>query len=286
MVQIIYNTKQEGINVLSNYFRKINTTELNYYLDYSNYESIPVFFDLNIYEPEDINLKNLLQIHLMIVLSKIFELRNELNNIMNPIKISFKSDLIYWDNLFVIDNNIFISFKYLKKVFDSIQYNKYQNMSEVYMENNKIYDLGLIKSLSNCIYSILTNLNENEWDDFISQKYNCLFIPKSVIKFSNSYIFLQNPNINYTKDKIAIYYLDSYNIYASFYSISSVTKSFSPYWEQKIIKLNYISKNNSYEEVEVLDLNKYKMKSKSFINNLCPNPFEDKIIKLTNTLFY
>lgn len=285
MIQIIYNTKQEGINVLSNYFRKINITELNYYLEYSQYQSIPIFFDLNIYEPEDIDLKNLLQTHLEIVLEKILKLRNELNNVMSPIKISFKSDLIYWDNLFVIDNNIFISVEYLKKVFNLIEHNEYQNMSELYMKNNTIYDLELIKNLSNCVYSILSNLNVEDWEEFVMDKYNCSFIPKSNIELKNPYIFLQNPNINYIKDKIPIYYLDSNNIYTSFYSISSGTNSFSPYWEQKIIKLNYLPEKNIYMEIDSLDISRYKMKQKSFINNLYPNPFNDKIIKLTNVLF-
>lgn len=82
----------------------------------------------------------------------------------DPIKISLISNFIYWDNLFVIGNYIFVSVQYLTKVFELIEYNNYKNTNYIYIyiyiDENKIYDILLVKKIFKSVYSILQNLNQ------------------------------------------------------------------------------------------------------------------------------
>ena len=286
MTQIIFNTKLEGIEILSEYFQKFEVNELKYYLENNENLSMPIFFQTNVYEPEDIELKNLFFSHLKIVMKKIFYIITELNYNRDSIKISFISNSIYWNNLFVINNNIFISSQYLISIFEYIEYNKYTSMENVYFDENEneIYDMELLKNISKCIYSILQNLNKNTCKDFIISKFNCKIVHLSNITFKNKYIFLQEPNVTCIQDKIIIYWLDSNNIYGTFNSIYSKDNSFSPYWEQKIIKLSYCNENMIYTEIDLSTIEIYKMKEKTFINNIIANPFDYKSNQLTNII--
>jgi hypothetical protein len=289
MVQIIFNKKSDGINILSEYFRKLNAQELKYYLENNENLSIPIFFQNNTYEPEDIELKNLFFKHLKIVTDKIFYIITELNYIKNPIGISFISNLIHWDNLFVIENNIFISSQYLISVFESIEYNKYTSVDDVYIDGEEIFDIKLLKNISRCIYSILQNSNPDEWIDFIMKKFDCGFIPLSDIVFKNKYNFLREPNVNFIQDKITIYSINSLdpdNFYGTFNSISSIDNTFSPYWEQKIIKLSYSYKNNTYIEIDLSDKDKFNIEKKFFIEKIVSNPFEHKSNQITDGIIY
>jgi len=286
MSLITFNSKSEGIDVLTKYFRKFKIPELKYYLENNDKLSIPNFLETNVYEPEDVEVKKLLLSHLKIVLKKIFYIRTELNLISNPIKISFVSDSVYWDNIFVIKNNIFVKLKYLLNVFELIEYNQYKNISDVYIDSDEIYDIELLKRISKCVYSILQNLNQNEWVDFITTKFGCVIVPISNVVFKNKYNILSEPNVESMWDNIVVYWLDSDNIYGTFNSIYSTDNSFSPYWEQKIIKLSYSSKNDTYTEIDCVDIEKYKTKSKSFISNIISNPFDLKSIQITNTIIH
>lgn len=284
MIARLFNTKNEGIDILEKYFRKFSSHELWYYLEKSPKMSIKEFMNSNVYEPEDIELTNLFFSHLLVVIKKIFNLTTELNYIRGPIKISFISSSIHWKNLFVIDNNIFIKYQYLVRIFEHIEYNEYKTMDDVYIEDNKIFDMDLLKNISYSIYSILQNLNPDEWDEYISNKYGCTMVPIENIKFKSNYKIIQEPNVNISQGKIPVYWLGPDNIYASFNSICSKDNSFCPYWEQQIIKLDY--KNGIYIETEQIDISKYKNKKNSFINKLVPTPFEDKSTQLTNTIIH
>lgn len=284
MISQLFNTKIEGINILEEYFRKFNSSELGYYLEKSPKMSIPEFLNSNVYSSEDIELSNLFLSHLSIVIKKIFYLSSELNYTRGPIKISFISNSIHWKNLFVVSNNIFVKYQYLVSIFDCIEYNEYKSMDDVYIEGEKIFDMGLLKDISYSIYSILQNLNPDAWNEFISNKYGCTMVPIEDIKFKSNYKIIQEPNVDFTQGKVPIYWLGSDNIYASFNSICSKNNSFSPYWEWQIIKLEY--KDGYYMETNQIDINQYKNKTKSFINNLIPTPFENKSIQITNAIIH
>ncbi len=288
MTRIIFNTKTEGIEVLSGYFRKFKTMDLNYYLENNNKLSIPVFFQSNVYDPEDVELKNLFLKHIKIVLSKVFYISSELNFNRGPIRISFVSNSIYWDNLFVIKNNIFVSLQYLTNIFELIEYNQYNDVEDVYILGEVIYDFKLLKNISKCVYSILQNLNKDEWEEFITRKFNCQIVPITNIVFKNKYNILQEPNVECMYSNIIVYWLDSNNIYGTFNSICSHDNSFSPYWEQKIIKLTYSGENNIYTEIECVntDIDSYKNKTKPFISNIISNPFDYKSTQITNSIIH
>jgi len=70
MTKILFNTKSESVEILSEYFRKFRVQELKYYLENINNLSIPIFINKNVYEPEDIELKYLFLSHLKIVVKK------------------------------------------------------------------------------------------------------------------------------------------------------------------------------------------------------------------------
>lgn len=125
---------------------------------------------------------------------------------------------------------------------------------------NEIYDIELLKNISKSIYSILQNLNQEAWNEFVIDKFGCSIIPLSNIVFKNKYTLLREPNVEYMHDKIIVYWLDSEHIYGTFNSICSYDNSFSPYWEQKIICLSYNHKNNIYTEIDSLNIERYKKK--------------------------
>lgn len=278
MTSYKFNTKIEGINILEGYFRKFNSDELSYYLEKSPKISMNNFMNSNVYEPEDIELKNLFLSHLLIIVKKIFNTTSKLNNINEPIKISFISNSIHWNNLFVISNTIFVKYQYLIEIFECIEYNEYKSMEDVYIEEDKIFDMSLLKNISHSIYSISQNLNPDIWNEYISINYKCTMIPIEDIKFISNYKIIQEPNVDLCYGKIPVYWLGGNNIYACFNSITSKYNTFCPYWEQQIIKLDYV--DGVYIETKKID------KTDLFDNKLIPTPFENKSIQLTNTIIY
>ena len=282
MTKIIFNTKSESIKILTDYFIKFEVQELKYYLENINNLPVPFFLNKNVYDPRDVELKYLFLSHMAIVVKKIFYIKTELNFNNGPIKISFISNSIHWDNLFVIGNTIFVSVQYLIKIFELIEYNDYKNTNDIYIEENEIYDIKLLKNISKSVYSILQNLNQEAWNELIIDKFGCLIIPISNIVFKNKYNLLRVSNVQYIQDKIIVYWLDSEHIYGTFNSICSYDNSFSPYWEQKIIHLSYNNQNNTYIEIDSLDIEKYK--TKPFIKNIISNPFDYKSIQITNSI--
>ena len=217
-----------------------------------------------------------------IAIKKIFDFDSELNHIKGPIKISFISNSIHWNNLFVIENNIFVKYKYLIEIFEYIEYNKYTTMNDVYIDKNEIFDMSLLKNICCSIYSILQNLNHDAWNKFITDKYKCTMVSIEDIKFNLDYKIIQEPNVDFMQGKVPIYWLGPNNIYTSFNSICSKDNSFSPYYEQQIIKLEH--KDGIYIEKNQMNIDKNKYIS--FIDKLIPTPFENKAIQITNAIIH
>jgi hypothetical protein len=273
------NSKNETIKILCNYFRKFDTKELVYYLENYNYETIPEFLEANIYDPKDIELLNLLIGHLKIVINKVFYITTPINLKRFPIKLSFKTNSIYWDELFVIEDTIFISYQYLIKIFENIEYNKYKSIDKVYLCGNKIYDMELMKKLCESVYYTIQFTNFEYWKEYICDKYDCYLVDKSIIKFKNNYNILKEPNTSFTDDKIPVYWSCSGEIYTVINLICSDI-IFSPYWKEKTIKLKYI--DGQYIEIDI-DINKNKNMYKfSFYSN----PFVSKAKQLTECIIY
>ena len=287
----ILNSKHETLNILSNYFKKFDIKELGYYLERYQGGSIPNFLESNIYEPKDIELLNLLIDHLKIVINKVFHNTTPFNLKRFPIKLSFKTSSIHWEELFVIGDTIFISYQYLIKVFEKIEYNNYNSVNDIFFEGDKIYDLELLKKLGESMYYIIQYTNLDYWEEDICEKYNCSFVDKSLINFKNPYIILKEPNTSFLDDAITIYRLHSGEIYAIINSIYS-NISFSPYWEKKIIKLNY--SNGQYTEISndivqftdnnIDDINCSKNNMHKF--NYHSNPFVSKAKQITECIIH
>lgn len=280
----ILNNKNETIQILKKYFQKFNLNELVFYLENINNENIPTFLKKNTIDPDEIELHNLIQEHFMIVFKKIFYLTTSLNLIRNPIKISFVNSSIYCSNLFTIDNTIFINYSFLELVFEKIEYNLYEEVKQVYIENNKIYDIELLKNISTCIYSVLQYLNKDSWYEFIQEKFNCVFVDISEINFIKKYNIFKNPNQNFIWNKIPIYWIPTRNKpIALINSILSSELSFSPYWETILIELDY--SNGIYTELNSNISNDLNSNIPNDLN-LSSEPFIQKAHQITNCLIY
>ena len=284
------NTKEETIIILKKYFQKFSIYELNYYININSNQTIPQFVNNNVYELDEIELVGLLVEHLIVVIEKIFLHKTQLNQINIHIKISFITSSIYWYEIFNIDDTIFITYSYLIRVFDKLDMNLYKNANDVLIIQNKIYDLELLKKLSETIYGILQFINQKEWFEFIEEKYTCIFIEKNIIKFKNNYQILSEPNINFLKNKIPIYKInlsnnDEFNTFICPINVICSDNSFSPYWEKKLIILKYFL--GEYEEVDKVDKVedvKYDNLKKYSENLFEPNPFSSKAQEITNNI--
>lgn len=271
--------KKKSIEVLSNYLRKIKISEIPYYIDKPKDVSIPQFLESNVYEHEDIELSIFFFEHFEIALKKIFMINYFDKNLISNLKInvSFVSNLLYWDDIFVIENTLFISNSYLIKIFERIEYKDYNKINDLYFNVNKIYDKNFIKKIINSIIYIIQFTNHHDWINNVKNKYNCDFVLKSNIKFKNNYKILLQPNNLFLSDKITIYPdYNNHNIYFGvFESISSSSILFSPYWNTKIIKLKF--SNGYYEEFDykIEFDNNNDFDDTTTNNNLVSNPFEN-----------
>lgn len=84
MSLFVFNSKEEGINALTNYFKKFNSNKLKYYLENTENLYVDDFFELNVYDYDNVELKRLFLSHLLIVFKKIFNINNYLNYVKGP----------------------------------------------------------------------------------------------------------------------------------------------------------------------------------------------------------
>lgn len=272
------NTKKETLDILINYYATFDISELNFYFDNLINKTIPEFLESNIYDLEEIELIDLLNEYLKIAIDKIFYITTQFNYKRMPIKLSFISDSIYWDDIFVIENTIFLSYKYLIKIFQKIENQEFKLISEIYFKNDKMFDIELLKKLCKSLCHIIQFYNLDSWKEYICDKYLCNFVDKSIIKFNKINNIIKDPNTSFINDKITIYWLLSGEIYASVNIIYS-DKHFSPYWDKKIIKLKYIS-GLYFEIPEENNIDDESLK------NFDPNPFISKASQMVDCLIH
>jgi len=245
------NNKKESLHILTNYFNKFNSCELGYYLEIENYKniSIPNFLESNIYDSEDIELLNFLESYFKFALVKLFDKKILCEIKKISVKISIVSDSIHWSNIFTIENTIFIKYKYLIDIFEKKEYNCYKSTNDIIFYSDKIYDLEFIEKIAESILYILQFLNctdENKLENIFSNKHYSI-VDKSKINFINKYNILKDPNISFIDNKIIIYWsCDNKPCTLINYIYSNL--SFAPYWETKIIELNYI--DGEYYEID------------------------------------
>ena len=256
------NSKEKTLNQLINHFKQYESTHIKYYLNNNSNDNIINFLETNIYDPDDIEFIDLIRTHLSIGQFKV------------PINISIITSLIYWEDVFVIENTIFITYEYLKRIFELIEYNEYTDTNSVYIYKDKIYDLDFLKKLNNCMiyinqYTILDN-----WLKIMREKFNCKLVDNSDIEFDKEYDLYTNFNTSFLNNSTIIYERDD-----KFYALLNIIEcsssySYAPYYVDIIVELS--CENNKYKIISTQIENKY---------NFSENLFDEIANKITNQLY-
>lgn len=297
MSHINIATKAESVDVLCKYFEEFCINNLKYYLEGFDIEKYSVrdYLELNTYEPEDVELKTLALSHLKIVHEKIFWKKTQMNWIYNPIKFAFVSNSVYWNDMFIIEDIIFVHHNYLRQIFIEHETNLSQELDDIYWDNYIPHSLNLLKKISECIYSIIQRLNFSCWIDLIFARFDCSFMELNKITFESidKENILCEPNTYFIQSKIPMYYKND-KIYTILnvidcgceYKCKKVcvkTKSFSPYWKKIVIELKY-------SQGKYIEINKFNEDECTYENEylfrLEPNPFNKKALEITNCVIH
>ena len=208
-------SKNESLCNLINYFKNINNEDIYYYINTSSKDIIS-FLESNIYDREDIELSNFVINHLQIALNKFLKLNDDLFNIRyNNIKISFITDLIYFEDIFVIKDVIYINYLYITRVFYNLEENNYSNMNDVYISHDNIYDKSLIKLLFKNLIFLSQNKNKDLWINKLENTFNLLNVIKleviNINEFIINYPIIKNPSTLTINDKIFLFKINNKN---------------------------------------------------------------------------
>lgn len=213
----IYNSDEESVKALEEYFMKLKRTDLVYYLeDFAKHTDMPIkeFFNSNV-QQTDINSRTILLEHYELAYENLISynklkkkpIHNEkLIEIKKHIKISFITNSIYWKNVFVVKSNIFINLSYIDNVKRKISTNNYTRITQIVLSNDKIYDKELLINLTNSLCYILLNsdlMMENWNKTFYARKYE--LIDMELIKFNQDYKIINIPDtFEFTLNKIVM----------------------------------------------------------------------------------
>ncbi len=246
-IKCVMISKEDSLYNLVEYFKSIDIDDLYYYINTQSTDIID-FFESNIYNEDDIELLNMVIDHLKIAFKKFLDLKSNIFkiDINKSLKISFISDLIYFEDIFAINDVIYINYMYIKRVFYDLEYDKYNKMDDVYIYNNNKYDKGLIKLLFQNLIFLSQNKNYNLWIDYILEKYKQIEIININKFLLNNNKIIKNPSTSITNNKIFTFKIN--NKYYCSLNIIVSNKSYSPYYENKIFEIN--KKDYSLIEIE------------------------------------
>ncbi len=191
-------SKLDGIAKLENFYKKINTSELEYYINVKP-NKISSYINSSIIEPKDVELTRMINSYITICKKKFNLIQNNLLTFPSNICVSFTEKKVYWDNIFTIDNIIFINYDYLKEIFVKTDNSDYKSVSEVYIIDNEVYDLELLKQIFMSIIYISMCNNIDLWLEQIKNNLGIIPIHKNNlnIKLDTRYIIYTNPNTHY-----------------------------------------------------------------------------------------
>ena len=265
-------TKEDTFDILTKYFKKFKSDDLNYYLNQYNNDIIN-FFNDNILDIEYYEIFELLNDHFKIAINKLNLYLKEDIFKDYKIKISFVTDLIYWKDMFVIEDIIYINYIFIENIFNSINKRSYKSVHDIYMINDKIYDLSLLKLFSTCLIYIYQFNTKNLLFKKVelNNNYNYYFENKYNIKNINNKKILLNPNLSFLDDKIIIYIINK-KLYCCLNIIITSKINYSPYYEETIFELIY-KDGNYYLEDNNIDIKLYS------------EPFIDVSNKIINNLY-
>lgn len=227
----MFNTKRKSFYILMNFLTKINQKEWEYYINKYKENSVIDFLINNIVSPKNVK-KN-------IIIKYIHQIKKSLN-INFKINISFISENIFWEDIFTIDNTIFINYNYYQRKYDKLLSQDNHNYIKV---NNKFFNKEFMTLLLKSIYYIYNFYNSQTYLNKYIENNNCYFIYKNDLKNLNEISYFNNPNFNFLKDKIPIYYFNNKTYINLDIFISK--PSFSPYYENKFFQI--IKNDNLYK---------------------------------------
>ncbi len=191
-------SKQTGLSVLKKFYQKINVQDIDYYINIKSCK-INEYLESSIIESKDVELTNMINSYVNLCKIKFCSIQNNLLVFPHNLNVCFTDDKVYWDNIFTIDNIIYCNYEYIKDIFLKTEYSDYKKVSEVYIKDNQIYDLELIKQLFRSITYISIYNNILPWLNQITNNLGIWFMEKNNldIKLNPNHIIYLNPNTHY-----------------------------------------------------------------------------------------
>lgn len=267
-----YVPKQEGIRNIKNFYQKMKTDNIDYYINTKSL-SIADYLDNTIIEPKDFELKNMLNQYLIMCKEKLSGFDNEFIKYPNNILVCMTKDKVYWDDVFTLKNIIYINYSKLVEIFYKKE-TDYNSVSEVYITENGIYDMELVKQLfKSIIYTSMYN-NLDTWIKKITLQLNCDILYKNNITWeSDSQINLfQNPNTDFISEFFIITYSNDNKTLVTLDTIEPTLTKYQPYITSILF------------EIEFKDGKLILTKANAPIN-FSGNPFVDFVEKIVNIFF-
>lgn len=264
--------KHEGTKNIKNFYQKMKADNIDYYI---NTKSLPIsdYLDISVLEPKDFELKNMLNQYLIICKEKLSGFDNEFVKYPNNISVCITEDKVFWDDIFTLKNIIYINYSkfievYFKKETD------YNSVSEVYITENGIYDMELIKQLFKSILYISMYNNIDSWIKKITLELNCDILYKNNINWaSDSQINLfQNPNTDFISEFFIITYSNDNKTWVTLDIIEPTLTKYQPYITTILF------------EIEFKD-GKLSLTRTNTPTSFSGNPFVDFVEKITNIFF-
>ncbi len=264
--------KHEGIRNIKNFYQKMKVENTDYYI---NTKSLPIsdYLEDSVLEPKDFELKNMLNQYLIICKDKLSGFDNEFIQYPNNILVCITKDKVFWDDIFTLKNIIYINYSKLIEIFYKKE-TDYHSVSEVYITDNGIYDMEMIKQLFKSIIYISMYKNLDSWIKKITLELNCDILYKNNINWdSDSQINLfQNPNTDFASEFFIITYSHDNKTWVTLDIIEPSLTKYQPYITSALFEIEY--KNG-----------KLFLTRTNTPTNFSGNPFVDFVEKIVNIFF-
>jgi hypothetical protein len=233
----MYNRIIETVEILISFLKDIEKKDWINYIDIKEDEDIKDFLNENILTKDYFNL-SIIEKYLNLIKNKL--------NLNFKVNISFVTENIYWEDIFVINNTIFIKENFYKNITNLIENNNYKKVDDILIINNKYYNKKLINLLTNSFYYINNYYNLDNYLRYNFNK-NIIFVNKDNIINLEDLCYFKDPNYYFLNNKIPIYFNNN-----KFYiklDLFISKPSFCPYYENNIFEI--INFNNKFEIISI-----------------------------------
>ncbi len=265
--------KDQSINAIKNFYQKVGINYIEYYINVEISE-LHDYFENAFVEPENVELSNLIDSYITICKNKFESVSNDLLIYPSNIKVCVTKDNLYSDNIFTLEDIIFIKYELLINVFKSTE--GPESKSKCYQGtiiNGNLYDNELLSDIFESILFISIRNNLDNWLKYFTLKFNCDILYKS--------------NIDFRFESLPEHYLSPNTDYL--YDFFILT-----YSENKTYTLMDIIENTEYKYQPYIGTNAYEISIRkdqmvfTKINkqiNFSSNPFDDFVKKMTAIIF-